>query len=741
MPIILAVRPRLAGGLVLLLALLPLAAAAQPAVVEGRVLDATGAPVSYANVRLVGSADGAATDTTGRFRFRTRQHGTVTLRASAVGHETAEQTVRLAPGDTTTVQLALSSSQVQLDEAVVTGTYSTGSSETTTLDPTEAVTTPGAAGDFLRALQAFPGVAAPGDGAGLFVRGGDVTETKVLLDQATVQYPYRYESPAGGTFGAVPPFLVDGTQFSMGGFSAEYGNALSGVLAMESQDRPTQARQYLNLGLAAASLSIDQPLIEDELGIRVSGNRSFTGVLFRVNGERDDYTTVPQGIDGNVGLTWDYSDTGQLKFFVLARYNRIGVETTGGAYSGVYRSEETSQLYNLQWTAQAGRWTVESSASGSIHTTEKGFGALDLTPTDASAKLRVDATRTTENWTVRTGGTVERRRYQFEGTLPTQPEVVRPGVPTRSVEETLWATRSGGYAELVSSVFSPLTARIGVRTDHQSRAGGPTVDPRVALSWQFSSHTRLRAAWGLYHQFPELATHSEHLGENSLDAQRAQHVVLGLRHERDDLLLRAEAYHKPYRDLVVRTGDSRFANTGTGFAQGVDLFAKYGAFLETRFNGWASYSLLRSRRTQARDRGRTVQLEQGPAPFDLTHQITAVGKVRVIDEIRVGGTYRYTTGQPFTPVVGRVQLDSGAFLPVDGPVGSERLPAYHRLDLQMSYFWPFNRQQNIVVYAALNNALDRANVVDVTYSPDYSERRDRTTDFRRSVYVGLTLTL
>jgi hypothetical protein len=107
----------------------------------------------------------------------------------------------------------------------------------------------------------------------------------------------------------------------------------------------------------------------------------------------------------------------------------------------------------------------------------------------------------------------------------------------------------------------------------------------------------------------------------------------------------------------------------------------------------------------------------------------------------VGGTYRYTTGQPFTPVVGRVQLDSGAFLPVDGPVGSERLPAYHRLDLQISYFWPFNRQQNVVVYAALNNVFDRANAVDVAYSSDYSERRYRTTDFRRSIYVGLSLTL
>ncbi len=728
----------------LLLLSLPLSSPAQPApaVVDGQVQTPEGDGVSYANVQLVDTPRGTATDGDGYFRFSIRDRGSFVLRASSVGYETTEQTIQLVPGDTTTVEITLHSSSVQLDEAIVTGeTYSTGPDEQTTLDPLEAITTPGASGDLFRAFQSFPGVSSPGDGAGLFVRGGDVTETKLLLDQATVHYPYRYESPAGGTFGAVPPFLVDGTEFSMGGFSAQYGNALSGVLAMESKDRPTQARQYLNLGLAAASLEFDQPLVEDELGVRVSGNRSFTGVLFRVNGERSDYTTVPQGVDGNANLTWDYSDTGQLKLFAFARHNRIGVKTTEGAYSGVFRSEETSQLYNLHWTTQTGAWTVESSASGSAHTTEKGFGALDLSPTHAGAKLRTDATRKGDQWTLRTGGTVERRRYRFEGTFPTQPDVVAPGGATRSVEEIVLATRSGGYAELVSSVLPYITTRVGVRADYQSRAGDPTVDPRVVLSSQFSSHTRLRAAWGVYHQFPELATYSEHLGRNSLEAQRAQHVVLGLRHERDSLLLRVEAYHKPYRNLVVRTGNSRFANEGTGFAQGIDLFGKYGSYLGTRFNGWASYSVLRSHRTQPRDLGREVQLEQGPAPYDLTHQVTVVGKVRAIDEIRVGGTYRYTTGQPFTPVVDSEPLDSGAFLPIEGPVGSKRLPDYHRLDLQISYFWPFNRQQNVVFYAALNNAFNRANVVDLTYSADYSERHERTTTFRRSVYFGLTLTL
>ena len=734
--------PRLAGVAALALALAPVRAPAQPAVVEGQVRDAQGAPVPYANVQIDGAAVGTAAGEDGRFRFETTRTGSVVLRASAVGYPPVERSLRLRAGDTSTVRLTLRAESIELGEAVVTGeTFSTGSPSEATLGSTEAVTTPGAAGDLFRALQSFPGVAAPGDGAGLFVRGGDVTETKTLLDQATVYHPYRYESPAGGSFGAVRPFLVGGTTFATGGFSAQYGNALSGVLAMESKDRPRESSRYVNLGLAAASVSLDQPLVGDELGLRLSGNRSFTGVLFRVNGQRGDYATVPQGMDGTLGLTWDYGPTGQLKLLAFARRNRIGVETTEGAYTGVYRDRTTNQLYNLQWTAQAKGWTVESSASWNAYTSQKTLGALDLSPTDRAGKLRVDATRGGGDWTVRTGGTVERRRYQFDGTVPTQPDVVAPDAPTRSVNESVRATRAGGYVEVESSLLSSVVARAGLRTDVHSRAGRPVVDPRVGLAWSFAPNTQLRAAWGLYHQFPELSTYGEHVGENTLGAQRAQHVVLGLRHEREHLLLRAEAYHKPYRDLVVRTGSSRYANDGTGVARGIDLFAKYGSFLGTRVNGWASYSLLRSHRTQPRDRGTDVKLDDGPAPYDLTHQITAVGKVRVIDQFRVGGTYSYVTGRPFTPVVGSERLESGALLPVDGPVGGERLPAYHRLDLQVSYFWSFNRQQNVVVYAALNNVLDRANAVDVTYSPDYSTRRYRRTDFRRSVYFGLTLTL
>lgn len=715
---------------------------AQPAVVDGRVVSANGSGIAYAHVRLAGTTIGTATDSTGHFRLSTHRVGRDTLRASAVGHEAGTVAVRLVAGDTVNVALTLPSARLRLDEATVVGeAYGTGPSAQATLAPTEAMTTPGAAGDLLRALQTFPGVAAPGDGAGLFVRGGDASETKTLLDGAPVHHPYRYESPAGGSFGTVPPFLIEGTQFSTGGFSAQYGNALSGVLAMASPDRPQQARQYVNVGLAAASVSLDQPLVDDALGLRLSGTRSFTGLLFRVNGHGEDYATVPQGTNGTLSLTWDDPTVGQVKGMAFVRRSRLGVETTEGAYTGRYRSRTTNQLYTLQWTTGGPAWTVETSAAWTAFSSRKQFGTLDLSPTDAAATLRVDASRTTAHGTLRAGGLIERRRYRLAGTVPTQPDAVGPRVPSRSLDAAPRRTWTGGYAEGVVTRWAPLTARVGLRADASHRTGAVVVDPRVALTWQITPQTRLRTAWGRYHQFPALETAAEHTGPSALRPQQAQHLVLGLRHEHDDLLLRAAAYHKPYRDLVVRTGASRYANAGDGFAQGLDLFAKYGAFLETRINGWAAYSLLRAHRTQPRDVGSTIRLDQGPAPYDLTHQFTLVGKVRVIGQLRVGGTYRAVSGRPITPVVGTERSPSGALLPVDGAVGSERLPAYQRLDLQLSYYWPFNQQQHLIAYAAVQNTLDRTNAVDVTYAPDYSTRQYRTTHDRRSVYVGLTLTL
>ena len=81
------------------------------------------------------------------------------------------------------------------------------------------------------------------------------------------------------------------------------------------------------------------------------------------------------------------------------------------------------------------------------------------------------------------------------------------------------------------------------------------------------------------------------------------------------------------------------------------------------------------------------------------------------------------------------------YLPIEGPVGSERLPAFAKLDAQASYFLPFRDGSSATFYLALSNVLNRANVIDYEYTADYAERTERTTHFRRSVYFGVTVTL
>ena len=717
--------------------------AQDPAVVQGEVVNAEGEPVPFANVQIAGTTDGSATGRDGRFRFATRHLEKRDIVASFIGCEPARQTLRLAPGDTTAVRLVLRRVLIELGETAVTAsTWSTGEKQDVLLSPLDVVTTPGAAADIFRAVKTFPGVAMVDDGAGLFVRGGDVSETLVLLDRATVVHPYRHESPTGGVFGTIPPFMTRRTVFSTGGFPARYGNALSAVLAMESQDRPVQRRSTLNLGLAALSLGIDEPVVPDVLGARLSGNLSLTDLLFRVNGQGGAFETCPRSYDGNVNLFYQYSPAGRLKLFSFATSDRLGVRVEEPSFDGFYRNRSASRLHNLHWSHVHGGWLIRGSASLNRYTARRQLGNLDLEPADLSAKLRADLEGGLGDraW-LRFGAEMERMDNRFRGTVPRRGDILDPEAEVFELDHTYGARRAGGYVEVDLKPAHAVAVNAGVRADHHDLARRFAVDPRLSARWSFTRSTDLRLAWGIYHQFPSAMKYNPVSGNPELGPQRAQHWVAGLTHERREVMMRVEAYHKPYRGLVLHHPRLNYTNDGRGRASGLDLFLKHGGFLRTRVSGWAAYSLLRSRRLQPRHLGREILYEEAPSPFDITHNLTLVGKVRLPGGLSGGLTLKHATGRPVTPVTGAVPAEGGGYyLPVQGPVGSERLPAFRRLDGSLSYLRPFGRGHQAVLFLAVSNLLNRANVLDYDYSLDYSERRPRTTRFRRSVYFGAMIT-
>jgi hypothetical protein len=383
------------------------------------------------------------TDQAGYFELTAPKKGTHILIVSLIGYETLNKEITINSGAKNYVEIILQEKLADLQEVEVTaGSFTTGDKQGVTLSPLEVVTTPGAAADIFRAIKSFPGVSNIDEGSGLFVRGGDVSETKILLDQATVVHPYKFETPTGGVFGTISPFLVSGTYFSSGGFSAKYGNALSGVLAMQSQGMPDSRNVELNLGMAAASLRFSAPVIENKLDIRFSGNRSFTQFLFDVNGISNEFKQAPLGLDGNLSIIYKPTPGSTIKFFNFGNQNEVGVRTNEPSFDGLFSSDEQNRLHNLQWTQLWGDWLLETSLSYNQFESQSQLGGFNLEEQDRTYKIRTDLERYFSNdFQINAGAEWVYIENSFIGSIPDQENVVDPNASFTTLDEQFGAAR------------------------------------------------------------------------------------------------------------------------------------------------------------------------------------------------------------------------------------------------------------------------------------------------------------
>ena len=714
---------------------------AQPAkrVITGVVMNERGDSVGFISVKVKGTKTGGVSNSKGIFTISTDLKGAQILTIKNLAYEAFEQEIVL-DGDTTRIAIQLLTKVVNLKGATVSASaFTSGEVEGVTLKPLEILTTPGAAADIFRALQTFPGVTSPDEGSGLIVRGGDLTETVTMIDQASVAAPYRAQAPNGGTFGFIPPFFVSGTFFSSGGMPARYGNALSGVVALESQSMPTGNQFNGTLSTGGISLGGASELVPGTLGVRISGNYSNTDILFRLNGLRERFTKPPTSIDANISLVWKYSATGKIKFFNYGSQNGMETFYGFGSEQNPFKTAQINTLHNIQLTDVWQDWVIKSSVSANNVQTNFSQADFGIESKQINLKTRTDAEKDVSDW-VRVLAGVEAEYDDLTAT-----KIISEGGRETRYSSRGDGLRIGGYAEVEWKLTRNLLAGLGARSDYHTLSRNIVFDPRISLKYVFSQNFNLRAAWGIFHQFGRPDQLNTALGGNpNLNAQQATHYILGAEYTEGDAQIRLEAYNKTYANLILPTTSGIPQNLGYGYARGLDFFAKYGEYLKTDFNGWLSYSFLETNRLQARRTEQGIIYEEGATPFDIRHNIVLVGKVRVWEGLSIGTTARYSTGRATTPIVGGVIRREGMyawFEPIDGNVGAERLPDQMRFDADISYFLPLNDKAFIVMFASLSNATGRANVLGYTYSSDYSKREANVSLNKQFIFIGATATI
>src|SRR5690606_31801703 len=122
----------------------------------------------------------------------------------------------------------------------------------------------------MAALQTLPGTATIQEDGRLFVRGGAAGETQVFIDGLRVFQPFAPTVGNVPTRGRFSPFLFKGINFSTGGYSAEFGQALSSVLLLTTTDMPLQEKTDISLMSVGAGLGHTEIWGERSLSVNVS---------------------------------------------------------------------------------------------------------------------------------------------------------------------------------------------------------------------------------------------------------------------------------------------------------------------------------------------------------------------------------------------------------------------------------------------------------------------------------------
>ena len=653
--------------------------------ISGIVTQKNGTPIPGANVYLEGTYDGTTTDSNGNFSFTTSETNQQTLVVSFVSFETFRIAKDVSELQQLTIRLREDVSS--LDTVVISaGTFEAGdNSKVSVLKPLDVVTTASALGDFVGALQTLPGTTTVSEDGRLFVRGGDAGETQIFIDGIRVFTPYTPSTNNIPTRGRYSPFLFDGITFSTGGYSAEYGQALSSVLLLNTIDFPDQEKTEIAIMSVGGGLGNTQIWGNNSLSVNASYinlapyNELFPG--------RNNWQKPFETFAGEFVYRHEF-ENGLLKIY--GAYDATNFQLTQEDINepeGVNFKLNNQNLYtNASYSGRLkNKWKLEAGASFTLSKTDIKVIEDNIDDTEKSAHLKFKLRKKFSNRFKMSYG-VEQFLTDFNEDFNNE---------TFNAEYGFNNNISAAFTEADIIFSKKFAIKLGLRGEYSQLFDAFNFSPRASLAYKVSKNSQLSLAYGDFYQQPL----SEYLKfQQDLQAQKAQHYILNYQYTANNRIFRAELYRKEYDNLVTYNSDfpsfdTNFNTNGDGFAQGVDFFWRDNESLKN-MDYWVSYSYLDTERKY-----KNYPVAAKPN-FANTHNLSVVGKYWIEDwKSQVGFSYQYGSGRTYT------NPNENGFL-------QNKTKDFNSLSLN----WAYLLSQQKILYFSVNNVLGFTNVNGYQYS-------------------------
>ncbi|MEQ8472945.1 MAG: TonB-dependent receptor [Marinoscillum sp.] len=246
---------------------------------RGKVLDQDShAPLSFATVQVMTTTDarGAITDIDGNFTISKLPIGRHTIKVSFVGYEDAYVSdVVLGTGKETVISISVVEKLTSLEAVVVTASNGEPVNEMATVSAKsfEAEETKRYAASFsdpARMVQAFAGVASTDDASNeIVIRGNSPNWMLWKLEGVEIPSPNHFaeEGYSAGAISILSANLLGNSDFYTGAFSADYGNALSGIFDLKLRNGNNQEYEHtFQAGVLGFDFASEGPFKKDYAG-------------------------------------------------------------------------------------------------------------------------------------------------------------------------------------------------------------------------------------------------------------------------------------------------------------------------------------------------------------------------------------------------------------------------------------------------------------------------------------------
>ncbi len=654
--------------------------------ISGNVTDKKGNPIEGANVYLEGTYDGTSTNVKGDFSFSTSTKGTQTLIVSFISFETFSKTTDISRLNN--LKIKLREDVNTLDAVTINaGTFEAGdNAKVTALKPLDVVTTASALGDFVGALQTLPGTSTVDEDGRLFVRGGDAEETQIFVDGIRVFTPYSPSAKNIPTRGRFSPFLFKGITFSTGGYSAEYGQALSSVLLLNTNDEVIEEKTDLSFMTVGLGVGNTQVFGKNSLSVNASYiNLAPYQAAFP---DRNTWNKPVQALSGEAVYRFKFKDESLLKVYGAFSYTDFDLIQKDINYTDGFRFglKNRNLYFNSSYKNNFGNgWKIATGASFTNDHSDIKVVDSEITDEENSAHFKVAMKKRFSNRFKLNFGA----EYFITDFNENYKSIIN-GNFNYGFDNNIF----GSYIEADVFFSKRLASKVGVRGEYSELLNEFTISPRASLAYKSGKNSQFSFAYGRFFQNPK----NDYLKFNTnFKAENTSHFIANYQYVKNKQIFRIEGYYKKYQDLVKYDTDfslptSNYSNLGKGYAKGIDVFWRDNKNIKNT-DYWISYSFLDTERDY-----KNYPTKAAPN-FVSAHNLSVVGKHWIADwKSQVGLSYNFASGRNYT------NPNEAGFL-------NNKTKNYNSVSVN----WAYLISQQKILYFSVNNVLGNQNVFGYNY--------------------------